>query len=324
MAIDFSALEAGLNSGKLIEPKKIFTTLNRDPKFKRPLDEQSEVLEKWFLNRNRKDNVFKMNTGSGKTFVGLLSLQSSLNESVYPAVYITPDRYLTSQVVEEAGFLGIDVTEDENDTAFLAGRAILVANVKKLFNGKSHFGVGIQGKQINIGAVVIDDAHACLATIGEQFSIFIPNDTELYRIIFKMFEQNLIQQNEYEKRSIETRGYGSFLQVPFWAWKDKASEVLKLFFEHKKEEGLDFSLPLIGGVLDLCRCLIATEGIHISPHCVPIDQIPSFNEAARRIYMTATLANDGILVSHFGADPTLIADPIKPSGVGVIGDRIIL
>jgi Rad3-related DNA helicase len=56
----------------------------------------------------------------------------------------------------------------------------------------------------------------------------------------------------------------------------------------------------------------------------PIDEIPSFVSAKRRIYMTATLADDGILISHFQADPQCVTSPIRPKGVGEIGDRMIL
>jgi len=52
--------------------------------------------------------------------------------------------------------------------------------------------------------------------------------------------------------------------------------------------------------------------------------ITGFTEAERRIYLTATLADDGILVSDLGADPAAVADPITPASAGDIGDRLIL
>jgi replicative superfamily II helicase len=71
------------------DPRKIFTALKRDTaKFKRPSDEQGDVFDAWYGKRGRTDNTLKMNTGSGKTVVGLLCLQSSLNEGVGPAVYV--------------------------------------------------------------------------------------------------------------------------------------------------------------------------------------------------------------------------------------------
>ena len=40
-----------------------------------------------------------MNTGSGKTVVGLIMLQSCLNENKGPAIYVVPDNYLVNQVL---------------------------------------------------------------------------------------------------------------------------------------------------------------------------------------------------------------------------------
>lgn len=103
LALDYKKIKSGLPSAKPTDPRKIFTTLKRDTtKFKRPSDEQGDVFDAWYGKRTRADNTLKMNTGSGKTVVGLLCLQSSLHEGVGPAVYITPDNYLLHQVVAEA------------------------------------------------------------------------------------------------------------------------------------------------------------------------------------------------------------------------------
>jgi replicative superfamily II helicase len=57
-----------------------------------------------------------MNTGGGKTLVGMLILKSCLNEGKGPAVYIAPTPYLASQVVVEAQALGIAVETDPRPT----------------------------------------------------------------------------------------------------------------------------------------------------------------------------------------------------------------
>lgn len=137
--LDFGALSGGANgSGKpVIEPTKIFSTLVRHPRFKFPSANQGEVLDKWFQVRERRDNTIKMNTGSGKMLVGLLVLQSSINEGAGPAIYVAPDNYLVDQVLQEARDLGIAVTSDANSGAYASCEAILIVNVHKLFNGKS-------------------------------------------------------------------------------------------------------------------------------------------------------------------------------------------
>lgn len=60
-----------------------------------------------------------MNTGSGKTSVGLIILKSCINEGEGPAVYVVPDNYLVEQVVLEANQLGIPVTQDERSPNLL-------------------------------------------------------------------------------------------------------------------------------------------------------------------------------------------------------------
>ena len=88
--------------------------------------------------------------------------------------------FLVEQVVAEAKRLGIDVTTDPTDLSFRAGGKILVTNVHRLFNGRSVFGVGAAGEKIGIGTVVIDDAHACLQIVIEQFRVRLPNTHPAY------------------------------------------------------------------------------------------------------------------------------------------------
>ncbi|MGJ3494852.1 helicase C-terminal domain-containing protein, partial [Piscirickettsia salmonis] len=61
----------------------------------------------------------------------------------------------------------------------------------------------------------------------------------------------------------------------------------------------------------------------ISTTCIPIESIPSFTDAERRIFMTATLSDDSVLATHFGVKEDL-NDPITPETAGDVGDRLIL
>lgn len=57
--------------------------------------------------REEKDLVLKINTGRGKTTLGLLYLQSHMEEKKEPVVYLCPTIQLIQQVCEEAKKLGI-------------------------------------------------------------------------------------------------------------------------------------------------------------------------------------------------------------------------
>ena len=324
MTLDFDKLFSDISGSAPIEPRKIFSTLTRSERFKRPTDEQGEVLDGWFQNRESRDCTIKMNTGSGKTLVGLLLLQSSLNEGIGPAVYIAPDPYLVEQVTQEAKDLGIRVTTSERDPEFLAGKAILIINVHKLFNGRSTFGVGTEGAKIPIGSLVIDDAHACLASVTEQFTLRISNDHEIYEQLLELFEDDLKQQSFGRFLDLDAGDPQSLMQVPYWAWKDKSSEVLMIIHAHRGDDEVKWNWPLVSDVINLSECAIGPNNLEIVPRCLPVNAIPAFTRAKRRVYMTATLADDGILVSHFQAEPESISKPIKPKGAGDIGDRMIL
>ncbi len=321
MVLDFGKLNAGTVAIQT-DPRKIFTTLRRDPRFKRPHDEQSDVLDAWHERRSAKDLTIKMNTGGGKTVVGLLCLQSSLNENVKPAVYVAPDPFLVKQVLKEAESLGIAATSDEVSPEFLAGQSILVVNVHKLFNARSVFGVG--ERKIPIGCIVIDDAHACLGVVHDQFSIRSEAGSPVYDGLLKLFEEDLRNQSATGLLDVQASDPSIVMTVPFWAWQAKQQQVIELLHANRKSGDLEWSWSLLRDCVPLCTCLFGGGHLEIAPHFVPIDRIPSFSSAQRRIYMTATLADDSILVSHFQADATQVGRPIRPKGGGDIGDRMIL
>lgn len=141
MDIDFDRLSQGSVADTASEPSRIFAAL---PKRRYPYlrDVQGQVLERWFSRRDESDVVIKMNTGAGKTVVGLLLLKSGMNSGTGPALYLAADPYLAEQASKEAAALGFDVTDDPTSPRFAAGRCCLVTNIHKLVNGRSVFGVG--------------------------------------------------------------------------------------------------------------------------------------------------------------------------------------
>ena len=79
--VDFNKLLNKDFSPAPFKPADIFHSLPRaDTNFDYLRNIQSEVLKAWDAHRAERDIVVKMNTGSGKTLVGLLMLQSLLNE----------------------------------------------------------------------------------------------------------------------------------------------------------------------------------------------------------------------------------------------------
>lgn len=322
MGFDFSRIEGVPAVDTALQPRDIYAALPQAP-WPYLREPQGVVLDQWFKRRTESDLVIKMNTGAGKTVVGLLALKSSLNEAAGPAAYFSSDRYLAQQVIAEAEALGLRTTAEPRDPGFLAGEAILVTNIWTLFNGRSKFGVG--EKKIDVGTLLIDDAHACLQTAEDAFSLRVPRNEEAYSSLLALFSDSLSQQSPVAVLDLKAETQGAIYEVPFWSWTDLIPQVTALLHPlGTGESDLAWSWPLVAQHLSICTCIFTPEAVEISPPCLPVEIIPSFTSAARRIYLTATLSDDSILVSDFAAEPDSVRRPVTPGSADDIGDRLIL
>lgn len=321
-----SKLSAKSNS-KAIEPREIFMGLpQKENGYEYPRDVQTDVWKKWFITRNEKNCIIKMNTGSGKTVVGLIILQSCLNEGKGPTVYVVPDKYLVTQVCNEAKRLGIKVTDSRDDFLYSEKKAILVMPIQALVNGKSVFGMRSSGNY-QLGSVLIDDVHACLDTISSQYSIRIPASHGLYKKIVSIFADRWKTYNSLSYTNIvEMQDPLKTALIPFWMWQDSTTDVVRILKEASKSDNQDvlFSLPLIEDNISLCNCVITARAIEITPFGISIDKIKNFASAERRVFMSATLADDSVFVSNMGLKEDDLRNIITPESANDLGDRLIL
>jgi hypothetical protein len=322
--IDFSKLGKKENNSS-IEPRDIFMSLpTKDKQYEYPRDVQSEVWKGWFENRNKKNTIIKMNTGSGKTVVGLTILKSCIEEGKGPAVYVVPDNYLVQQVCLEAEKLGINVVKDEDEYDFISKKAILVINIHKLVNGKSIFGMRKENN-INIGSIIIDDVHACLGTIKTQFTIKIPSEDSAYDELIETLQTGLKSYSDQKfQQIVELKEPRANMLVPFWIWQNNFNLVYALLNKYSEKDYFKFNLPLIVDSLVTCNCVISARCIEITPKCIPIDKIKSFEQAERRIFMSATLADDSIFITAMGLAREDVSNIITPEKANDVGDRLLI
>ena len=81
MPINFSKITGPSTADTLTIPKEIFSALPGN-KYSYLRDVQAEVLEQWFGKKDQKDVRLKMNTGGGKTIVGLLICSATIRSSL--------------------------------------------------------------------------------------------------------------------------------------------------------------------------------------------------------------------------------------------------
>ncbi|WP_435022726.1 DEAD/DEAH box helicase (plasmid) [Tundrisphaera sp. TA3] len=327
--VDFSKLLNEDESPIPIEPGELFQSLVREPAYEYVRSVQTEVLDAWFARRDEQDAVIKMNTGAGKTMVGLLMLQSSLNEGVSPAIYLCPTKQLVEQVVAQAKGCGIQTVEfgadREMPPEFLNGEAILVTTFQKLFNGRTVFGIPGSGRQpVHLGAVLIDDAHSCLSIARETVSITLAGGSSGYESLRSLFRPALETQSMGTAATILNNDPRYYMAVPYWAWMTAHASVARILSDLRETEPLRFSWDLIKDDLEMSHCVIAGHKLEITPHIIPIERIPSFTEAKRRFFLSATLVDDSVLLKEFGVSESAVNSTIKPKARGDIGERMIV
>lgn len=326
--VDFSDQIGGESSKQPTDPSEIYDNLDRASD-KGPLrPSQEKVLEQWYQDRrNDKDVVVKLHTGQGKTLVGLLILQSRLNAGEGPSLYLCPNKFLVSQTCMQAEEFGVEYcTEDNGELpiSFLEGDSILITSVQKLFNGMTKFGIG--AKSEDVGAVVMDDAHACIDAIRSATKIKAESGNGLYEEILDLFSEHLENQGAGTFADIKNGDGNSFLKVPYWAWYDNEKEITKIISKYNKKERKEviFTWPILRDNLKHCRCVVSGEHVEIEPYRPPIQEFGSYHNAKCRVFMSAKMAEDSFLVKGLRVSREAIENPITYESPTWSGERMVI
>ncbi len=327
--VDFNKLRTQKKIPKATDPIEIFRRLPKPPGVNDLYTSQAEVLKSWYARRNERDVVIKLHTGGGKTLVGLLIAQSTLNEISEPVLYLAPTNQLVKQTLEKARALGIHAVPYESgrplNDDFVNSNSIMIGSYKSLFNGKSKFGLRGSSNPQKVGAVILDDAHAAFSVVRDSFTLDIKSTenkqlylslSELFRKSFKDIEKvgtfdDVISGLEY-----------SVLEVPYWAWHEQLGSVRELLKENSEQYALIW--PLLRDNLHLCHALVSKNCFTITSILPLVNQFPTFSDAPRRIYMSATIADDSDIIRMFDANPQYVANPLTSRSLAGISERMIL
>lgn len=329
--VDFKKrLKKGAKARRPLDPVALYDTLDRASD-KGPLrPAQKRLLRDWHDNRrSERDLILKLHTGQGKTLLGLLMLQAKLNEDAGPALYLCPNHFLVNQTCEQARQFGVPfvtVEDRELPESFVDGSAILITVVQKLFNGLTKFGLG--AKSVPVGSIVVDDAHACIDHIRDQFVIRISHDVSdestAFSEIVSLFERELREQGDGTFEDISRHEFSAYLPVPYWAWWDRTSEVAGILSRHQRTNALRFQWPLLKDSLRYCQCLVTGKSVIISPYRAPVEHFGSYDRARHRVFMSATVTDDSFLVKGLGLSPGAVKAPLVDATETWSGEKMIL
>lgn len=318
MTFDFSKIKSKKKETRPVDPIEIFQKLKvSDPGINDLWLAQGDALRKWHENRARGDVGIVLNTGAGKTMVGLLVAQSLVNETREKVLYACSSIQLVEQTAEKAKGYGLDVTmyyrgRYSNDL-FVRGEAPCVTTYQALFNGRSIF------FREQLSAIVFDDAHAAEHLLRDHFSLRLSRNTfpgvfaELVAL-FRTYYQTIGKAASYAELE-DPLSRRLFLVPPFevHAQQGELLRVLRAAALHEVQD-TTFAWEYIQDHVDICCVLVSGTEITITPPFVPVLSLPYFNQGTRRVYLSATLAAPDAFARTFGKIPDVVVAPSTTAG----------
>ncbi|MCH6161483.1 DEAD/DEAH box helicase family protein [Streptomyces sp. M600PL45_2] len=250
-----------------------------------------------------KDLAFEMPTGSGKTLVGCLIAEwrrGSMSERV---AYLAPTRQLAQQAAGLADLYGVpavDLTGNHKDWAppaaqrFKRGQAIAFATFNAVFNSNP---------KMEPQALILDDAHAAESPVASTWSVCIERDRESTtydQVVEVLTECGALSAAVARRLHHRTAGRVYLAGVAETAL---AAPELERVLEHALtfEPKWRFAYGKLGhGGLAACLVYVNSDAIFIRPVIAPTLGHKQFENAAQRIYMSATLGDGGELERSFG------------------------
>lgn len=324
--MDFSKLGSTTKKANPTDPIQLFESLPSLPTTPNDLWRgQAEALSEWHANRAKDDVLVSLNTGAGKTIVGILIAQSLVNEGHENVVYVCSTRDLVLQTAQEAGRIGIKCTTRltgsfDNDL-FETGRGFCITTYAALFNGHSSI-----RRRFFPKAVVFDDAHVAEAILRDSFTLRIASasHTDLFRDIADLFRPMFAELgiSGQFRDSVGTERYASCLVPPGYL-QSSVEQLRAIFQKHgvTDDRNLTFAYSHLEDHIEACAALFTNGVFELAPPFLPSLALDIFERKVRRVYLSATLQSFAEFVRAFGRKPTAVVEPTNDAGNG---ERLII
>lgn len=318
MALDLSKIKAKKSENLLVEPVEIFQNSKvSDQNINDLWLAQGDALRSWHKIRAKHDVGVVLNTGAGKTLVGLLMAKSLVNETRGKVLYACSSIQLVDQTVSKANGYGLPVTSyfrgNFSNDLFHRGKAPCITTYQALFNGRSIF------FREEIDAVIFDDAHAAEHLLRDHFSLKIQKQksADIYSelvALFKEYHQQIGMAGSFE----ELGAQGSTRQffVPPFELRRQFGEVIRVLASAglTLDQDTTFAWEHLKDHIDLCCVFIGNTEITFTPPFVPTQSLSYFDKKIRRVYLSATLAAPDAFIRTFGVSPDEVIAPTTTAG----------
>ena len=319
--MDFSKLGSTKKKPLPTNPIKLFETL---PNLENTPNDlwrgQYKALTDWEDVRNKQDVLISLNTGAGKTIVGLLIAQSLVNESIENVIYICSTIDLVRQTAAEADRIGIDYTlriqrQFSNDR-FETGKAFCITTYAALFNGYSAL-----RRQHFPGAIVFDDAHVAENLLRDAFTIRIDSraHADLFNEIAELFRPHFEElgiPGQFEN-TLDLSNYSTSFVAPdgLYSRRERLLGILRRY-NVKNNNDFKYQFAWLEDHLNACAAIFRRGVFELTPPFMPSQALDIFRQDIRRVYLSATLESIVDFIRAFGRKPSATITPANDAGNG--------
>lgn len=318
MTFDFNKFLNPSVTSKEIHPIKIYDGLPKG-KVNDLWRGQYLALEEFNEQKEKTNIAINLNTGGGKTVIGLLSGQSMANELDGQVFYLCGSNQLINQTKEASELLELKLAtyyngEMYNEREFNLGKVQCLTNYQVLFNGKNRrFNNDIQG-------IIFDDSHVASHIIRDNFTLKIsqsefPKTYETLVGQTRPYFEKIYRSQEFEQ-VVTFKDDPSVIFIPLFVWhsiKDKFIESLTNENVTRNRSTM-FSWEHLRNNLDLCAVFITADMIEISPFLPPIHELNFMSEQTRKIFLSATVQDKPEFIRTFGFEPDIHIEPKTSAG----------
>ena len=324
--MDFSKLGSAKKAQAPTDPIRIFETLpSLSGTFNDLWRGQDKALTEWNAARERQDVLVSLNTGAGKTIVGLLIAQSLVNEGLQNVLYVCSTIDLVRQTSEEADRIGIDhstrVRKGFSNDLFETGKAFCITTYAALFNGHSAL-----RNRFFPQAIIFDDAHVAESLLRDAFTLRVDvyDHEDLFKEIAELFKPHFHElgiAGRFRDALDLSRRSTAFV-APHGLY-ERSERLLEILLRHgvKDHDELTYPFAWLEDRINACAAVFTRGAFELTPPFLPSLALDIFQQKVRRVFLSATLQSQTDFIRAFGRKPDVTVTPSNDAGNG---ERLIV
>jgi len=287
-------------------PALLFRDLRKDPSIKFLWGHQEKLLDKYHLKHLDDPNLaIELPTGSGKTLVGLLISEFRRRVRGERVLFLCPNKQLCAQVESQARKYGVPVSllvgkQREYDpvvfSKYQEAKSIAISTYSGLFNTNPRLD--------DPECIICDDAHAGDGFVASLWSLKVNrrDHPAIYDVLYAALKDAIPDSMHYTIESYEGNpaDKSSVELISPIAAADYFEAVTEKLDGIIDQTDLRYSWKMIHDSLSACQIYVTSDAFEIRPVVPPTLTHQPFARAKQRVYMSATLGENGDIERSFG------------------------